>query len=123
MFFKLLILLLVSFISRHELVSGEKDATLYPSGPPDYCLGGPVFGPYLHKPAPSREAEPLEECGAWQDLSCCSADFALGMKTDGLEKIYQFYWDNLCRKLSPQCERFIKVYRPFIFHAIALNLP
>ena len=87
------------------LVSAAHDSG--PPGPPDFCLEGISF----HKPVPGPEDEPLHECLAWQNLSCCDTEVAELISDSIAVELYNLSWD-LCseyKPLSQSCERFIKV--------------
>lgn len=60
---------------------------------------------YLHKEAPSAEADSFTECHPWKDNACCHNSTVASAET--LRKAYGpgYEWDR-CGPMSPECSRF-----------------
>ena len=76
-------------------------AQLVMPGPPKTCVNG-----FNHKPSPSPESEALEACGAWQTLSCCTANLAWKINRYMDLRLSNFS----CRHLSQECLDYMEVY-------------
>ena len=86
------------------LFSGSAQGQFVMPGPPDVCVRG------IHKPSPSPESEALEACGAWQTLSCCTANTTMSINRTMALGLYNFSWE-LCGPLSQDCLNYMEVHR------------
>lgn len=65
------------------------------------CLPGE-----FHMKTSARAGKDYATCKAWNDNTCCSANFTIELHKNQVKDLYNFHWGH-CKNLSSECEKFI----------------